>query len=78
MRTGGALAKNIANGSLAGTASEMGNTTNRNTGVDDSTDGDWWEDVSHQAQRVAHVTAASAFAAGGGEVRIFWILDLGS
>lgn len=31
---------------------------------------DWWDDVSHQAQRVAHVTAASAFASGGGEVRI--------
>lgn len=30
---------------------------------------DWWDDVSHQAQRVAHVTAASAFASGGGEVR---------
>lgn len=30
---------------------------------------DWWDDVSHQAQRVAHVTAASAFACGGGEVR---------
>lgn len=29
----------------------------------------WWDDVSHQAQRVAHVTAASAFACGGGEVR---------
>ena len=29
---------------------------------------DWWDDVSHQAQRVAHVTAASAFASGGGEV----------
>ncbi|CAM9786700.1 unnamed protein product, partial [Ectocarpus fasciculatus] len=28
---------------------------------------DWWDDVSHQAQRVAHVTAASAFASGGGE-----------
>lgn len=30
---------------------------------------DWWDDVSHQAQRVAHVAAASAFASGGGEVR---------
>lgn len=30
---------------------------------------DWWDDVSHQAQRVAHVAAASAYASGGGEVR---------
>lgn len=30
---------------------------------------DWWDDVSHQAQRVAHVAAASSFASGGGEVR---------
>lgn len=31
---------------------------------------DWWDEVSHQAQRVAHVAAASAFAAGGREVRL--------
>lgn len=31
---------------------------------------DWWDEVSHQAQRVAHVAAASAFASGGGEVRL--------
>ncbi|CAM9694572.1 unnamed protein product, partial [Ectocarpus sp. 12 AP-2014] len=30
----------------------------------------WWDDVSHQAQRVAHVTAASAFACGGGEAEL--------
>lgn len=36
---------------------------------------DWWDDVSHQAQRVAHVAAASAFASGGGEVSECWVLD---
>ena len=35
---------------------------------------DWWDDVSHQAQRVAHVTAASAFASGGGEVRTVYAM----
>ncbi|CAM9656590.1 unnamed protein product, partial [Hapterophycus canaliculatus] len=33
-------------------------------------DTDWWDDVSHQAQRVAHVTAASAYASGGGEAEL--------
>lgn len=31
---------------------------------------DWWDEISHQAQRVAHVAAASMFAGENGEVRI--------
>ena len=36
-------------------------------GASDGTD--WWDDVSHQAQRVAHVTAASMSIGATGEVR---------
>lgn len=39
-------------------------------GVGEGAGEDWWDDVSHQAQRVAHVAAASAFASGGREVRL--------
>lgn len=59
-----------AEGSFSGTRNLSGEDCAERGGAAAETDGtDWWDDVSHQAQRVAHVAAASAFAAGGGEVR---------
>lgn len=61
MRAGGVLPKNLADRTTALTNRSNGSGSNATGGKED---GDWWEDVSHQAQRVAHVAAASAFAAG--------------
>lgn len=71
IRAGGTHARSATDANRNGSRHAMAGAGGGAAGNGEGEEGDWWDDVSHQAQRVAHVAAASAFAAGGGEVTLF-------